>query len=131
MIICLNTASQNTFLELLLLDYFIPIFILQPNDLIRWKEVAARFSELITEAAAQLRRNEQRGIRSETMLNASTSYANVRNFYRRRTVKNQLQIFRLVSTLLRIALRGCFSFKIIFHELKRKRTPSMLFIMYF
>lgn len=128
---CLNTTSQNTFLKLFFLDYFILIFILQPNDLIRWKEVAARFSELITEAAAQLRRNEQRGIHSETMLNSATSYANVRNFYWRRAVKNRLKIFRLVSTLLRIALRGCLSFKIIFHELKRKRTPPMLFIMYF
>lgn len=101
-------------------------FILQPNDLIRWKQVAARFSELITEAATQLRRNEeQRGIRMETMLNSATDYANVRNSYWRRAVKSQLQIFRLVSTLLRIALRGCLNFKIIFDELKGKRTPPI------
>ncbi|XP_011257445.1 uncharacterized protein LOC105251987 [Camponotus floridanus] len=56
----------------------LPVFFnLSPSDLIRWKEVAARFSELITEAATQLHRNEQRGIHSETMLNSATSYANI------------------------------------------------------
>jgi len=52
---------------------------LQPGDLIRWKQVAARFSELITEAAAQLRRDEQHSIYTETI--NSTSYTDVRNLY--------------------------------------------------
>ncbi|XP_036140989.1 uncharacterized protein LOC105835801 isoform X2 [Monomorium pharaonis] len=51
----------------------LPVFFnLCPDDLIRWKQVAARFSELITEAAAQLRRDEQHDIHTETI--NSTSY---------------------------------------------------------
>ncbi|XP_029158718.1 uncharacterized protein LOC114930990 isoform X3 [Nylanderia fulva] len=56
----------------------LPVFFnLLPGDLIRWKQVAARFNELITEAATQFRRNEQRDIHTETMLNSATNYANV------------------------------------------------------
>ncbi|XP_077268818.1 uncharacterized protein LOC143900890 isoform X1 [Temnothorax americanus] len=52
----------------------LPVFFnLSPGDLIRWKQVAARFSELITEAAAQLRRDEQHSISTET-INSTTSY---------------------------------------------------------
>jgi len=69
-----NAFSENCFFYVI---YF--SLILQPGDLIRWKQVAARFSELITEAAAQLRRDEQHGIYTETI--NSTSYTDVRNIY--------------------------------------------------
>ncbi|KAH0952710.1 hypothetical protein HN011_008683 [Eciton burchellii] len=49
----------------------LPVFFnLSPSDLIRWKQVAARFSELITEAAEQLRR--QQAVHTETILNSMT-----------------------------------------------------------
>ncbi|XP_012057879.1 PREDICTED: uncharacterized protein LOC105621012 [Atta cephalotes] len=52
----------------------LPVFFnLSPGDLIRWKQVAARFSELITEAAAQLHRDVQHNIYTET-INSTTSY---------------------------------------------------------
>ncbi|XP_011065436.1 PREDICTED: uncharacterized protein LOC105152709 [Acromyrmex echinatior] len=55
----------------------LPVFFnLSPSDLIRWKQVAARFSELITEAAAQLRRDVQHGIYTET-INSMTNYIDV------------------------------------------------------
>ncbi|XP_032686837.1 uncharacterized protein LOC116851494 isoform X2 [Odontomachus brunneus] len=55
----------------------LPVFFnLSSGDLIKWKQVAARFSELITEAAEQFHRNEQHATHTETTLN-STSVADV------------------------------------------------------
>ncbi|XP_020279101.1 uncharacterized protein LOC109852395 isoform X2 [Pseudomyrmex gracilis] len=52
----------------------LPVFFnLSPSDLMKWKQVAARFSELITEAAMQLHRDEQRAVRTETVLNSTAS----------------------------------------------------------
>lgn len=76
-----NTQNQNFSFGTLH-----PVFILQPGDLIKWKQVAARFSELITEAAEQLRRDERPTIHTETMLNSTMSYANVR-----KTIKSPLK----------------------------------------
>ncbi|XP_011640706.1 uncharacterized protein LOC105429435 [Pogonomyrmex barbatus] len=53
----------------------LPVFFnLSPGDLTRWKQVATRFNELITEAAAQLHRDERRGIHTEAVLNSTASY---------------------------------------------------------
>lgn len=69
-------------------------FILQPGDLIRWKQVAARFSELITEAAVQLRRDEQHSIHTET-INSTTSYINVRIYL----LEKRLKIINFLSLI--------------------------------
>ncbi|XP_011697468.1 PREDICTED: uncharacterized protein LOC105455671 isoform X2 [Wasmannia auropunctata] len=56
----------------------LPVFFnLSPDDLIRWKQVAARFSELITEAAAQLRRDEQHGSICTDTINSTRSYTDI------------------------------------------------------
>ncbi|XP_014469169.1 PREDICTED: uncharacterized protein LOC106741553 [Dinoponera quadriceps] len=59
----------------------LPVFFnLSSGDLIKWKQVAARFSELITEAAEQ-HRNEQRAACTRTTLNSRINVADVRNSY--------------------------------------------------
>lgn len=52
---------------------------LQPADLVKWKQVAARFSELITEAPEQLQLNENQSYGIELRGNTAESAANVRN----------------------------------------------------
>lgn len=52
-----RTELQGSPLPIALLPVF---FTLTPSDLTRWKQVAARFNELITEAPKQLRTNAER-----------------------------------------------------------------------
>ncbi|KAL2743101.1 uncharacterized protein V1477_008590 [Vespula maculifrons] len=58
-----RTELQGSPLPIALLPVF---FTLKPADLTKWKQVAARFNELITEAPKQLRTNENRRFESMT-----------------------------------------------------------------
>ncbi|XP_076756310.1 uncharacterized protein LOC143426615, partial [Xylocopa sonorina] len=61
----------------------LPVFFtLTPADLVKWKQVAARFSELITEAPEQLQLNENRSyeIESTRLPNGNTDNVRSRNF---------------------------------------------------
>ncbi|KAK2583412.1 hypothetical protein KPH14_009399 [Odynerus spinipes] len=58
-----RTELQGSPLPVALLPVF---FTLTPADLTRWKQVAARFSELITEAPKQLRTHENRRFKSRS-----------------------------------------------------------------
>lgn len=55
-------------------EFYIKKLLLQPGDLMKWKQVAARFNELIAEAAMQLHRDEQRAVQTETVLNSVKSF---------------------------------------------------------
>ncbi|XP_076629961.1 uncharacterized protein LOC143346089 [Colletes latitarsis] len=59
----------------------LPVFFtLTPADLVKWKQVAARFSELITEAPVQLQLNENRSCdRESTDGSNGNTTGNVRN----------------------------------------------------
>ncbi|KAI4494444.1 hypothetical protein M0802_008936 [Mischocyttarus mexicanus] len=59
-----RTELQGSPLPIALLPVF---FTLKPVDLMKWKQVAARFNELITEAPKQLRINENRCFESTTI----------------------------------------------------------------
>ncbi|XP_014610787.1 PREDICTED: uncharacterized protein LOC106790427 [Polistes canadensis] len=59
-----RTELQGSPLPIALLPVF---FALKPIDLMKWKQVAARFNELITEAPKQLRINENRCFESTTI----------------------------------------------------------------
>ncbi|XP_061934722.1 uncharacterized protein LOC107996511 isoform X1 [Apis cerana] len=58
----------------------LPVFFtLTPADLVKWKQVAARFSELITEAPEQLQLNENRLYEIESTRLSIGNAGNVRN----------------------------------------------------
>ena len=70
-----RTELRGSPLPIALLPVF---FTLTPADLVKWKQVAARFSELITEAPEQLQLNENRSCdAASTRPSAENSY-NVR-----------------------------------------------------
>ncbi|XP_067216369.1 uncharacterized protein [Linepithema humile] len=81
----------------------LPVFFnLSPSDLTRWKQVAARFNELITEAAVQLHRNEQRDIHTETMLNSATNYADTSSTSLEESEELRLQELSLLYPIVRL-----------------------------
>ncbi|XP_043602305.1 uncharacterized protein LOC122576295 isoform X2 [Bombus pyrosoma] len=58
----------------------LPVFFtLTPADLVKWKQVAARFNELITEAPEQLQLNENRSCEMESARLSVENTDNVRN----------------------------------------------------
>ncbi|EFN85656.1 hypothetical protein EAI_04436 [Harpegnathos saltator] len=72
----------------------LPVFFnLSSGDLIKWKQVAARFSELITEAAKQLHRNEQRAMYTETTLNLAMSVEDVRNLSEKQSDSIEIYLY--------------------------------------
>ncbi|XP_054009676.1 uncharacterized protein LOC128893002, partial [Hylaeus anthracinus] len=72
-----RTELRGSPLPIALLPVF---FTLTPADLVKWKQVAARFSELITEASVQLQLNENRSHGVESMGGSSgNSVGSIRN----------------------------------------------------